>query len=181
MCGIALILGSALTEDDRRRFDALTAGIAPRGESLETQLSDSSLLATSRLKIVDRDRARQPWTASSGNHSLCYNGEVFNHAALRQHLADEGHTLRSESDTEVVVEAWLAWGADALLAFRGEFAFCVVDHRDGSVFFARDPAGIKPLYWARGGGRLYVASEIKSLTGLGLPITEVLRDGLGRC
>ena len=173
MCGIALILGSALGEDDRRRFDALTAGIAPRGESLETELGETSLLATSRLKIVDRDRAVQPWAASSGNHSLCYNGEVFNHTELRARLVSEGHPLRSESDTEVVVEAWLAWGTDALLAFRGEFAFCVVDHRDGSVFFARDPAGIKPLYWARGAGRLYVASEIKSLTSLGLPINEV--------
>ena len=173
MCGIALILGSALGEDDRRRFDALTAGIAPRGESLETELGETSLLATSRLKIVDRDRAVQPWAASSGNHSLCYNGEVFNHTELRARLVSEGHPLRSESDTEVVVEAWLAWGTDALLAFRGEFAFCVVDHRDGSVFIARDPAGIKPLYWARSEGRLYVASEIKSLTGLGLPINEV--------
>ena len=173
MCGIALLLTDTLNDADRQHFTQISAGITPRGESLETAEHAGGLLATSRLKIVDRDRAVQPWAASGGRYSLCYNGEVFNHAELRTRLASEGHPLRSESDTEVVVEAWLAWGTDALLAFRGEFAFCVVDHRDGSVFFARDPAGIKPLYWARGTGRLYVASEIKSLTSLGLPINEV--------
>ena len=173
MCGIALVLGIAMGADDQRRFDAIVAGIEPRGESLEEERGPDGLLATSRLKIVDRERAVQPWRDATGRWSLCYNGEVFNHAELRRRLGAEGRALRSESDTEVVLESWLAWGDSALLAFRGEFAFCVVDHESQTAFLARDPAGVKPLYYACGPGRLYVASEVKALCGLGLPITEV--------
>jgi len=173
MCGIALVLGGNMTAADRRRFDAMVDGIEPRGESLEEERGPDALLATSRLKIVDREHAVQPWRDASGRWSLCYNGEVFNHAELRSRLIAEGRILQSVSDTEVVLEAWLAWGTESLTAFRGEFAFAIVDHADGSVFVARDPAGIKPLYFALGPGRLYLASEIKSLAPLGIPIDEV--------
>ena len=74
---------------------------------------------------------------------------------------------------EVVAEALLAWGEEALLAFRGEFALALVDHHDDTVFVARDPAGIKPVYWARSAGRLYLASEVKALAGLGVTLSEL--------
>ncbi len=151
----------------------MVAAISPRGESLELWSADDALLATSRLKIVDRQHAVQPWVSGDGRWSLCYNGEVFNHASLRERLAAEGIGQRSLSDTEVVMEAFLAWGEDALLAFRGEFAFAAFEHSTGSVFLARDPAGVKPLYWGRSGGRLYVASEVKALTSLGAQVYEV--------
>jgi asparagine synthase (glutamine-hydrolysing) len=173
MCGIALLLGASLDGSDHRRFDVMVRGIEQRGESLEEERSDHALVATSRLKIVDRQHAIQPWRTGSGRHALCYNGEVFNFGSLRDRLVAEGVVLRSWSDTEVVAEAIAAWGTDALLQFRGEFAIALVDHDDGSVFLARDPAGVKPLYWARTGGRLHVASEVKALTGLGVPVTEV--------
>jgi len=173
MCGIALLLGPSLSEADHRRFDAMAAGISQRGESMEEEREPTSLLVTSRLKIVDRDRAQQPWRTGGGRYSLCYNGEVFNHAELRARLEAEGVAFRSTSDTEVVAEALLAWGEEALLAFRGEFALALVDHHDDTVFVARDPAGIKPLYWARSGGRLYLASEVKALTGLGVTLSEL--------
>ena len=173
MCGIALVLGSSISAEDHRCFEAMVAGIEPRGESLEEERGPNGLLATSRLKIVDRARAVQPWRDATGRWSLCYNGEVFNHVALRERLRREGRVLRSESDTEVVLEAWLAWGDEALLDFRGEFAFCIVDHETDTAFLARDPAGVKPLYYASGPGRLYVASEVKALCALGLPIAEV--------
>ncbi len=73
--------------------------------------------------------------------------------------------MRSTSDTEVVLEAILAWGEDALLRFRGEFAFALIDRQARRVFLARDPAGVKPLYWALSDGRLAVTSEIKALVG----------------
>lgn len=173
MCGIALLLGSALDAADRARFASMAASIEPRGESLETEHTERALLVTSRLKIVDRDHAVQPWRPSSGRHALCYNGEVFNFTDLGERLVAEGTALRSRGDTEVVAEALLAWGEAALLEFRGEFALALVDVVDDTVFLARDPAGIKPLYWARRPGRLYVASEVKALAGLGLPVHEV--------
>jgi asparagine synthase (glutamine-hydrolysing) len=90
---------------------------------------------------------------------------VFNFEAIRSQLLDEDHALRSDSDTEAVLEAVLAWGEDALLRFRGEYAFGLVDRQTRRVFLARDPAGVKPLYWTLSGGRLAVASEVKSLVG----------------
>jgi len=173
VCGIALLLGSSLDAADRELFAAMGAGIAPRGESLETEHTDRALLITSRLKIVDREHAVQPWRPGPGHRALCYNGEVFNFAELAGRLVAGGTALRSHGDTEVVAEALLAWGEAALLEFRGEFALAQVDLVDDTVFLARDPAGIKPLYWARRPGRLYVASEIKALAGLGLPVHEV--------
>ncbi len=103
MCGIALLLGPPLSEADHRRFEAMAAGISQRGESMEEEREATSLLVTSRLKIVDRDRAQQPWRTGGGRYSLCYNGEVFNHAELRERLEAEGVVFRSTSDTEVVV------------------------------------------------------------------------------
>ncbi len=173
MCGIALLLGPSLGGPDHRRFDAMVSGIAQRGESLEEERTERSLLVTSRLKIVDRDHAVQPWRTGSGRHALCYNGEVFNFVELRERLLAEGTEFRSHSDTEVVAEALLAWGEETLPEFRGEFALAMVDHADDTVFLARDPAGIKPLYWARTSDRLYVASEIKALAGLGVPVHDV--------
>lgn len=172
MCGIALVVGAGAAERGAK-FDAMMAAIRDRGEAQETARTPSALLGTARLKIVDREHAVQPWRSADGRWALCYNGEVFNHAALRSQLRAEGRAFRSESDTEVVLEAVLAWGTEALLRFRAEFAFALVDTETDRVFLARDPVGVKPLYWARTDGLLYVASEVKALVGLGTAIHEV--------
>ncbi len=164
MCGIALLTG-ADAGAHYASFAAMMAAAAPRGEVEETLADGDLLIGTHRLRIVDRDRAVQPWLSADGRWALTYNGEVFNFAELRSRLIAEGRTLRSSSDTEVVLEAVLAWGEDALLRFRGEFAFAVVDRQVGRVFLARDPAGVKPLYWSLSDGRLAVTSEIKALVG----------------
>ncbi len=179
MCGIALLVGPG-AQTQTATFDRMVEGIRSRGEVLETDRTETALLATSRLRIVDRDRAVQPWTSPDGRWALCYNGEVFNHQELRGRLQAQGYPQRSESDTEVVLEALLAWGEDAMLQFRGEFAFALVDREKGTVVLARDPAGVKPLYWARTGERLHVASEVKALTPLGTTIHEVPPGYIGR-
>ena len=138
-------------------------GIAQRGEVRETLREDRHLLGTQRLKIVDRERAVQPWNSADGRWAVCYNGEVYNFRALRSELASLGHELRSDSDTEVVLEAFLEWGDEAVHRLRGEFAFAIVDKAGDRVYFARDPLGVKPLYWSRHGGHLYAASELKAL------------------
>ncbi len=171
MCGIALLVGPG-ARAQYASFAAMLATVAPRGEVEETLADDDALLGTHRLRIVDRDHAVQPWRSADERWALSYNGEVFNFATLRRQLVDEGHDLRSHSDTEVVLESVLAWGEDALLRFRGEFAFGLVDRHTRRVFLARDPAGVKPLYWARSGGLLAVASEVKSLvSGIGPGVT----------
>jgi asparagine synthase (glutamine-hydrolysing) len=170
MCGIALVVGPA---PSRLVFESMLDAIASRGEARETLCADHYLLGTQRLKIVDRERAVQPWNSADGRWALCYNGEVYNFRALRAELAALGHVLRSDSDTEVVLEAFLEWGEGAVHRLRGEFAFAIVDKETGRVYLARDPLGVKPLYWSRHYGQLYAASELKALVPVGARIHEV--------
>lgn len=170
MCGIALILGP---EPDRATFRRMLTSLAPRGEVEEVLLTSRLLAGTQRLRIVDAEHAIQPWRSADGRWVLCYNGEVFNYRALQAELASRGRRLRSDSDTEVVLEAFLEWGAAAVRRLRGEFAFALADTAADRVYLARDPLGVKPLYWSRHGGCLYVASEVKALTGVGAPVSEV--------
>ncbi len=170
MCGIALVLGP---QPDRYTFQRMITSLAPRGEVEEVLVTERLLAGTQRLRIVDAEHAVQPWRSADGRWVLCYNGEVFNYRALQAELTGRGHRLRSDSDTEVVLEAFLAWGAGAVRRLRGEFAFALVDTAADRVYLARDPLGVKPLYWSRRGGCLYVASEVKALTAVGAPVSEV--------
>ncbi len=170
MCGIALVVGP---DGSDARFRHMLDAIRPRGESEEVLVEPGLRLGTQRLKIVDRQRAKQPWTSAEGAWALCYNGEVFNYRALRDELARHGARLRSESDTEVVLEAFLHWGAEGVTRLRGEFAFAIVERGTGRVYLGRDPVGVKPLYWARDGQTLSVASEVKALVPLGVTVHEV--------
>ncbi len=170
MCGIALIVGRGA---DPNLFRRMLAPLAPRGEVEEAVLAPNLLAGTQRLRIVDRERAVQPWLSADGRWLLCFNGEVFNHRALRTELAGRGRGLRSESDTEVVLEAVLEWGGSAVTRLRGEYAFAMLDRTTGRAYLARDPLGVKPLYWSAADGRLHVASEVKALVPVGAPIAEV--------
>jgi asparagine synthase (glutamine-hydrolysing) len=104
MCGIALIVGPGA---DERLFRRMLASIRPRGDVEESLLGEGLLAGTQRLRIVDRERAVQPWLSADGRFLLCYNGEVYNHRALRAELAGRGHRMRTDGDTEVVLEAFL--------------------------------------------------------------------------
>ena len=170
MCGIACILGP---HADPRLFARMLAAVAPRGEVQETLCDDGQLLGVQRLKIVDRQRAIQPWRSADGRMALCYNGELYNFRQLRGELEALGHRFRSDSDTEVVLEAYRRWGEDTVSHLRGEFAFVIVDRDTSEVYLARDPLGVKPLYWAMKGGQLYVGSEVKALVPVGARICEV--------
>src|ERR1700744_6566694 len=170
MCGIALAVGP---NPSVAVFDQMLDAIAPRGDVRETLIDDRHCLGTQRLKIVDRERAVQPWTSADGRWAACYNGEIFNFRALRTELADRGHVLRSDSDTEVLLEAFLEWGEDAVHHLRGEFSFALADNAGDRVYLARDPLGVKPLYWSRHDGHLFAASELKALIPAGGPVSEI--------
>ena len=170
MCGIALAVGP---NPSVTVFDQMLDAIAPRGDVREAVRDDRHYLGTQRLKIVDRERAIQPWSSADGRWTVCYNGEVYNFRSLRTELAALGHQLQSDSDTEVVLEAFIEWGEQAVHKLRGEFAFAVVDRNTDRVYLARDPLGVKPLYWSRCGGHLYVASELKALVPAGGPVSEI--------
>ena len=170
MCGVALIVGP---NPNAMVLDSMLDAIASRGEVRETFRAERQQLGTQRLKIVDRERAIQPWSSPDGRWAACYNGEVYNFRSLRSELAALGHVPRSDSDTEVILLSFLEWGECAVHHLRGEFAFAVVDRAADRVYLARDPLGVKPLYWCRHDGHLYAASELKALVPVGGRVCEI--------
>ncbi|MEV4544874.1 asparagine synthetase B family protein [Micromonospora echinaurantiaca] len=170
MCGIVLSLGP---EADPAIFRRMLTALAPRGEVTETRYENGLLAGVRRLRVVDRERAVQPWTSADERWVLCYNGEVFNHHELRGELTRLGYRFRSLSDTEVVLAAFLHWGERMVTRLRGEYAFAVVERATGRAYLVRDPLGVKPLYWTRTPGCLHLASEVKALVGHGTQIAEV--------
>ena len=151
MCGIALILGPAAA-DAADQFAGMLTALAPRGECREAHHGPALLAGTQRLRIVDRDAAVQPWTWAGGRWVLCYNGELFNYRELAAQLAALGAPPGGDGDTAVLAAAFGQWGEQAVARFRGEFAFAIADTAAQRVYLARDPLGVKPLYWARSGG-----------------------------
>lgn len=95
--------------------------------------------------------------------ALCYNGEIYNHTELRGELRTLGHEFRSQSDTEVLLHAWLEWGVECLPRLNGMFAFVLLDPRSAELYAVRDRFGVKPLYVGRVNDSLVFASEIKQL------------------
>ena len=121
-----------------------------------------------RLSILDLSPAgHQPMCTRDGRYLLVYNGEIYNHLELREELVFKGASFYSNSDTEVVLAAYNAWGPDCLDRFVGMFAFVIYDTMEKSIFVARDRFGVKPLYyWFSPEGFLAFASEIKQFTVL---------------
>jgi asparagine synthase (glutamine-hydrolysing) len=142
----------------------MTLSLAHRGPDGEGFLSTPEVsFGHRRLAIIDVPGGRQPMTSADGRCTVVYNGEIYNFRDLRRELEAGGAQFRTRSDTEVLVETWARWGAEALERLRGMFAFAVWDHRERSLTLVRDRLGVKPLYYARIGARLVFASEIKAL------------------
>ena len=121
-------------------------------------------LGTRRLSIIDLAHGQQPMANRDGTLMLAYNGELYNHDALRAELEREGRPFRTRCDTEVVLAAYEHYGEACLERFEGMFAFIICDERRRRLFFARDRAGKKPLYYTQTArGTQLFASEIKAL------------------
>jgi asparagine synthase (glutamine-hydrolysing) len=120
-------------------------------------------LGQRRLAIVDVQGGHQPMSDKSGALWITFNGEIYNHAALRPALEQAGHCFRTRSDTETILHAYQEHGADCLRLLRGMFAFAIWDARRQRLFCARDRLGIKPFYYYWDGRLFAFASEIKAL------------------
>jgi len=116
-----------------------------------------------RLSIIDLATGDQPMTNEDGSLWITYNGEIFNHAALRPALEEAGHRYRSHCDTEAILHAYEQYGPDCVTHFRGMFAFALWDKDTRTLFCARDRLGKKPLYYYWDGQLFAFASEIKAL------------------
>jgi asparagine synthase (glutamine-hydrolysing) len=174
VCGVA---GAFLQPDGEALVRAMVERIAHRGPDAvgvrEVPTGDGALrLGHRRLSIIDLSAASDQPFSKDGLH-LSYNGEVYNFRELRASLVRAGVRFRTQSDTEVVLEAWRAWGTGALRRFRGMFAFALFDERRGSLVLARDPLGIKPMYVMPRGNGILFASELKALVAAAGPELSV--------
>jgi asparagine synthase (glutamine-hydrolysing) len=164
MCGIA---GSYQQADGGKLVDVMSDRIAHRGPDAAGtwNYEDERVsinLGHRRLSIIDLSAAADQPLIKHGL-TLVYNGELYNFKQLRAELAAQGAAFATNSDTEVVLEAWRAWGPAALPRFRGMFAFALADTATGELVLARDPLGIKPLYYLPRGTGILFASELKAL------------------
>jgi len=165
MCGITGILnlnGEPVSPVILRK---MTDAIAHRGPDGEGFYSDSFVgLGHRRLAIIDLSPAgHQPMVSRDRQVVLSYNGEIYNFQELRAELEARGHPFHSKTDSEVVLNAWVEWGADCVTRFNGMFAFAIWDKRQQSLFLVRDRYGIKPLYYACWGQTFLFGSEQKAI------------------
>jgi asparagine synthase (glutamine-hydrolysing) len=165
MCGIAGIFqlnGQPVSPVDLRK---MTDAVTHRGPDGEGFYLDSFIgLGHRRLSIIDLSAlGHQPMQSTDEQVIISYNGEVYNFNELRKALEDLGHSFKSKTDTEVVLNAWIEWGADCVTRFNGMFAFAIWDKRDHSLYLVRDRYGVKPLYYACWDQVLLFGSEQKAI------------------
>ena len=172
MCGILGIWrtpppGRGAPPIDARLLDRMRDAMTHRGpDACGSWLSPDGTvgLAHRRLSIVDlSEAARQPMSNEDGTVWITFNGEIYNHAAIRPELERLGHRYRSRSDTETLLHAYEEWGTACLDRLHGMFAFAIWDGNRRRLWLARDRMGKKPLYFARLGNDLVFASEIKAI------------------
>lgn len=117
-----------------------------------------------RLAIIEPDSSgNQPFRSKDGRWMLLFNGEIYNYVELQEELQLLGASFTTDSDTEVLLNAWIFWGADCLPKLIGMFAFVVIDLTDSKMFVCRDSFGMKPLYWSVGRDHLSFGSEITAV------------------
>ena len=180
MCGIVGIVARE-TRVPADVLDRATASLAHRGPDdsgtiiLRDSAPDSSRetveigLGNRRLAILDLSPlGHQPMHDAETGNWIVYNGELYNFREVRRELEQAGTKFTSHSDTEVLLKAYARWGDLCLAKFRGMFAFALWDSGHRHLFIARDPMGIKPLYYTQSGNHFIFASEVRTILGTGL-------------
>lgn len=178
VCGIGVILdpgGDSHADAGRRMTEALRHR-GPDGDGVAC--IGPCTLAHTRLAIIDVAGGDQPLRSEDGAITAIVNGEIYNHAEVRAELEAQGHSFATHSDSEVVVHGYEEWGVELVRRLNGIFAFALWDGRRDRLVAARDPFGVKPLYWWTDGRRLALASEIGALLAAGLVRPQVDRVAL---
>ncbi|MEP7333092.1 MAG: asparagine synthase (glutamine-hydrolyzing) [Terracoccus sp.] len=176
MCGIAGYYGLGENRIDDGLLERMGAAQHHRGPDDSGTFVDGLMgMAHQRLSIIDREGGHQPMATADGRYTLAYNGEVYNYRELRTELEGRSRTFATESDTEVVLQAFAEWGAEAFDRFNGMFAIAVWDRDAQNLTLARDHFGIKPLHLCRIAGTTpgaadawLFSSEIKPILASGL-------------
>lgn len=165
MCGISGVVGPIASE---KFLEQLLNPISHRGEILhryEMLIRPGIAIGTHRLAIVDETLGRQPIQDNIRNVFCVFNGEIYNHLALREELSLY-HRFESKCDSEVVLHAYSQWGNKFTNHLDGKFAICIVDEGRNSLILARDRMGVKPLYYADYKDSVLFSSELKSFSNI---------------
>jgi len=179
VCGIAGVCAFDSHRDITPSLERLTAALAHRGPDgfgYHFLHNRSAGFGHRRLSIVDLEGGRQPMTNEDGTLWVILNGELYNHLDLRRELEQRGHRFATQSDVEALVHGWEEWGPAVLSRVNGMYAFALFDERDRTVWLARDPIGVKPLYVGCNEIGWWFASELDAAERAGL-LDRTLRDG----
>jgi asparagine synthase (glutamine-hydrolysing) len=168
MCGIAGFVSPSVRSDAASQtIRSMLSLIRHRGpDETGFYLDDGVAMGTVRLSIIDEATGAQPMSDPTGRYWICFNGELYNHVELRAELAALGRPFRTQSDTEVVLQAWIHWGDDCFTRFNGAFAFAIRDAVSGDLVLARDRYGKRPLFYADHEGDFLFASEMKAFRAI---------------
>lgn len=164
MCGIVSIHTSRNSLDGKLSdLDRMLKCLVHRGPDGEGKIhiENQVLFGHRRLAIIDLEHGHQPMVSEDNRFTLIFNGEIYNYLELRQFLMKKGISFETSSDTEVLLQMLIHFGSEALKRLNGMFAFVFHDRKKNEWIAARDPFGIKPLYYFENDGHLYFASEIK--------------------
>ena len=177
MCGIAgLLMPGADSSHNEQVMRRMCDNMKARGPDAVGYWSDPRAglyLGHRRLSIIDLDkRSNQPMYTEDGHYTIVFNGEIYNFREIRLSLEGKGEIFRTQSDTEVLLKLYRIEGENMLTRLRGMFAFAIWDRMTHSLFMARDPYGIKPLYIARIRDGWMFASQVKALLASGLVSRE---------
>ena len=175
MCGISGLIDPNLSADQRGQAVArMCEAMLHRGpDDSGTATRGPASLGMRRLAIFDPAHGHQPMMSPDQRFTLIFNGAIYNYRQLRDELTATGWSFRTQCDTEVLLAAFVRWGEQCLSRLRGMFAFAVWDDQEQSLFLARDPFGIKPLFYRQEGGRMLFASELNALLASGLVVSEI--------
>jgi asparagine synthase (glutamine-hydrolysing) len=177
MCRIAGIINKSLSGDELLRQVKAMADVqrhgGPDDEGFFVEESRGMALGHRRLALLDLSHAgHQPMFIAGSRYGIIFNGEIYNFRELKEELEHYGHSFKSSSDTEVILYAFLQWGCDSFMKFKGMFAFALTDQVFGKTYLVRDAGGIKPLYYSVRGENLYFASEVKAFQQAGTRFEE---------
>lgn len=182
MCGIAGMVDFNINLQEKRNIICkMVKTLEKRGPDSEGfYYSNNVLFGHRRLIVVDPDGGKQPMikVVNGKKYIVVYNGELYNTEDLRSELLKENLSFDSYSDTEVLLTAYIAWGIDFINKLNGIFAFAIYDESKKQIFLARDPMGVKPLFYSKRGSTLIFGSEIKTILANSEVKADVDIDGL---
>ncbi|KHL97115.1 asparagine synthase [Paenibacillus sp. IHB B 3415] len=174
MCGITAVYNRNQVSVQAQMLKQMTEIITHRGPNDSGMHLDGHVgLGFRRLSIIDLEHGAQPMQNESGEVALIFNGEIYNYRELRDSLQNEGYRFRTESDTEVILRLYEAEGERFIKRLRGMFGLVIWDKKQDLLLAARDPFGIKPVYYCETPSGIMISSEIKALLASGKIDREV--------